>query len=875
MPVTQEDLSALKERVDLVALIESRGVKLKRRGKSFVGLCPFHEEKNPSFTVNPEEKLWHCFGCDKGGDSITFLELKEGLSFSDAADRLREHLHPTAPANPEPKPEFMPEDQPRQRRGFNPLQLLERVVEVYHQAFLTDRRGLEYLKKRGITSRELLQAFKVGFSDGSFLKMLPDRGEILESLKELGIISSSGKEHFSSCVIFPLCDSGGHVVNLYGRKIDSRSSVRHLYLPGPLKGVFNAQAAKGSREVILVEGILDCVSLCQAGFQNAIPLYGVQGLTEDHLALFSSCGVKRIYLALDNDQAGKEATEKLADRLSSQGLECFSITWPEGAKDANEFFLQHGPAEFKALLKEAVPVGKPPKAASEDNESFSLGALSLRLKPIFASGGKLRVNLRVSSNGKMHLDTIDLYSSRARKSFFKEVEKKFLLSGEAAEGLMKQVIERTEALVAKGESKEEKEGALPSLMTDEEKEEALAFLQNPRLTDEILSDLEALGYVGEDSAKLLAYFIGVSRKLGEPLSGVILSSSGAGKSCLAEKIEELTPPEEVILYSRLSPQALGYMEKDALKRKLLIIEERVGSEAADYSIRTLQSRRKITQGVVIKDPGSGRMFTRTYVVEGPIAYLETTTRASLNHENATRCFEIYLDETSEQTERIHRAQREQRTLAGLLRDDKSEKIRRKHHNAQRLLAELLVIIPYAPLLTFPPAWLRTRRDNARFLCLIEVIAFLHQHQREKKSARDAGGEEFSYIEATIEDYRLAYQLAAEILGSTLDELPRAARELLEEVQKFVLEEAEKSGQEPSAVTFTRRTIRERLLWPDYKIKEGFKILQDLEYLEIVASSFGAKSLYRLSDAPSAKGRILPGLMTPEGLAKEMKIPRRG
>jgi len=867
MPVTQEELSALKERVNLVGLIESRGVKLKRRGKSFVGLCPFHEEKNPSFTVNPEERLWHCFGCDKGGDAITFLELKEGLSFSDAADRLREHLSPSASAKPDGRPPS----------GFNPLQLLERVVEVYHQAFLTDRRGLEYLKKRGITSRELLQAFKVGFSDGSLLKMLPDRGEIIEALKALGILSSSGKEHFSSCVIFPLCNADGHIVNLYGRKIDARSSVRHLYLPGPLKGVFNRQAAKASREVILVEGILDCVTLCQAGFQNVIPLYGVQGLTEDHLALFSSCGVKRIYLALDNDQAGKEAVEKLADRLSSQGLECFSITWPEGVKDANDFFLQHGPPEFKALLKEAVPVGKPPKAASQDNESFSLGALSLRLKPIFASGGKLRVNLRVSSNGKMHLDTIDLYSSRARKSFFKEVEKKFSLSGEAAEGLMKQVIERAEALIKEsGEKKEEeKTGAPPLPLTDEEKEEALAFLQNPRLTDEILSDLEGLGYVGEDSAKLLAYFIGVSRKLSEPLSGVILSSSGAGKSCLAEKIEELTPPEEVILYSRLSPQALGYMEKDALKRKLLIIEERVGSEAADYSIRTLQSRRKITQGVVIKDPGSGRMFTRTYVVEGPIAYLETTTRASLNHENATRCFEIYLDETSEQTERIHKAQREQRTLAGLLRDDKSEKIRRKHHNAQRLLTELLVIIPYAPLLTFPPAWLRTRRDNARFLCLIEVIAFLHQHQREKKSARDAGGEEFSYIEATTEDYRLAYRLAAEILGSTLDELPRAARELLEEIQKFVQEEAEKSGQEPSAVTFTRRTIRERLLWPDHKIKEGFRTLQDLEHLEILTSSNGARSLYRLPKELPVRSAVLGGLMTPDELSKAMKIPKRG
>ena len=141
-------------------------------------------------------------------------------------------------------------------------------------------------------------------------------------------------------------------------------------------------------------------------------------------------------------------------------------------------------------------------------------------------------------------------------------------------------------------------------MTKQEEEAALTLLQDPNLLENILTDMETIGHVGEETNKLLAYLIAVSRKLPRPLSGIIISGSGAGKSGLVEMVQELTPPEDVEFFSRITPQALYYMERDALKRKLLIIEERTGGEGADYSIRTLQSRQKLTQAVPIKDPNS-------------------------------------------------------------------------------------------------------------------------------------------------------------------------------------------------------------------------------------------------------------------------------
>ena len=254
-------------------------------------------------------------------------------------------------------------------------------------------------------------------------------------------------------------------------------------------------------------------------------------------------------------------------------------------------------------------------------------------------------------------------------------------------------------------------------MTESERLEALAFLKDPGLVQTILTDLENLGYVGEEDGKLLAYFIGISRKLAKPLSGIIFAQSGCGKSSLADLIEFLTPEDEVLHFTRLTSQALYYFPT-ALSHKFILVEERVGAESADYSIRALQTQHKLVQAVPIKDPMTGQFKTQILEVEGPIAYLETTTSTKVNHENATRSFEIYLDESEEQTRRIQEAQRRARLPVNYNRELRRQAIQRRHHQAQKLLEPVQVGIPFAELLSFPNHRLRTRRDHERFLCLI-------------------------------------------------------------------------------------------------------------------------------------------------------------
>jgi DNA primase catalytic core len=869
----------VKHSVNLADLIRSKGVTLKKVGRTFVGLCPFHKDRKPSFTVDPAKSLWHCFGCNRGGDVFTFLQELEGLSFRQALGELSgagKAGGSTGGGNggsyPEPRP-----------AGAHPI--LGRVIDFYHQTFYDDARGLAYLRDtRHLHDKELYNSFRIGFANGSLFRMIPKSGEVLETLKSIGLITASGREFFHERVIIPISNEDGEIVGVYGRSIDDSSSVPHLYLPGPHRGVFNWQAAKRSREVFLTEGILDALSIYQAGCRDVISLYGAKGLTPDHVSLFRKYRTKKVFLALDSDAAGEEACQTIAEALSP--AECTRVIFP--VKDANDFFREHTGDDFKALCAQALPVVVKKEAGNAENPeqpegqatkeildggfSLSFENISYRVKLISSFDERLRVTIKTLCDDKTFLDTIDLYSHRSRQSMINQLSKKFSLSRETVERHILAILDETEAFMDERACRSQDSSACaPQVppMSGEDKEEAMAFLRSPNIVKEILGDMEVLGYVGEPSGKLLAYLIGISRKLDRPLSGIISSSSGAGKSHLAELVESLTPPEDVILFSRLSPQALGYMEKDFLKRKLLIIEERKGSEAADYSIRTLQSRQKLTQGVVIKDPATGRMQTKTYTVEGPIAYLETTTDGEVNPENSTRCFELFLDESTEQTEKVQAAQRTSRTRDGLSRGDRAQQIVKKHQNAQRLLEMVNVVIPYAPLLRFPSKWLRTRRDNERFLCLIEAICFLHQHQRERHTSEESGGL-LSYIEATLEDYRLAYALAKDVLSHTLHDLRKHSRELLEEIIAMAGKKATEAQREPNEVLFSRREIREYTCWSDRKLKECLSQLEDLEYLEVVSGSKGKTFLYQLPERFSCDRLALTGLMSPSELEEKMR-----
>ncbi len=212
----------LKKRADIVGLFFSFGVELERKGKSYLGLCPWHGDKNPSLSVDREKGLYNCFGCGESGDVFTLLEKMKGLSFPEALRYLKNHSAGGAMqvSKAEPAERKKPASSskasqtavlPHTSSAQEPT--LDTVADYYHKHLYRSSEALAYLEKRGFTSRELFERFCVGFADGS-LPAKASNGQ-KEQLKDLGILRDSGREHLRNCIIVPLHDETGQTVGLY------------------------------------------------------------------------------------------------------------------------------------------------------------------------------------------------------------------------------------------------------------------------------------------------------------------------------------------------------------------------------------------------------------------------------------------------------------------------------------------------------------------------------------------------------------------------------------------------------------------------------------------------------------------------------------
>jgi DNA primase len=884
--VTKAGIERIKSANDLAAVVAERGIELKKKGRQLVAPCPFHQEKTASFSVSSAKGLFHCFGCDVSGDVIGFVTKHDKVSFGGALESLarragldlgrlmeeRPRIQQrtplaalTPPRNGDGRSASKPSAEGAPPHGAPPTAVLSRVVEHYHRTFCERDDAQAYLAKRGLVDRDLLRALKVGYADGSLLRVIPKAGQVRDELVSLGVITPEGRELLGGCVVVPIPDPlTGQWTNLYGR---GTRSARHCYLPGPLRGVLNFQAARLSAEVILTESILDALSFHQAGIAAAIPIYGVNGVTPDHLDLLKREGVKRVVLALDNDDAGRKATDALKGKLTAMGMTVGALSFPEGIKDANELLVsRNGDAGevFRQLLDAAAvstpePARPSPVSTGPSRDEKPTSGLQLVREGVTYHGrvhslllGRLRATVKAMKDEAFHVDTIDLYASRSRAEFAKRAGKALAVEASAVEAALLALLVEAEKQAEAQPSAAAGEAAAAPPMSESEHAEALALLRRPDLLGQVGRDVDTLGYVGEETNKRLLYLVAISRKLEDPLSAIVLSQSGAGKSGLTEVIERLCPPEDVVLLTRLTPQSLYYTEPGFLDRKLVIVEERYGSMEADYSIRVLQSRKKLIAAAPVKDPQTGNMRTKVFTVEARAAFIEATTASSVNHENATRCFELQMDETEEQTKRIHERQRLLRTGRGLELRREAEAITRRHWNAQRLLESLPVVIPFADRLSFPSSWMRTRRDHARFLNLIEVSAFLHQHQRERTPD--------GAIVASLADYEAAYALAGEVLRETLTDVKRPLREALQSIQSL---SAKGEG------SVTRREIREALQTPDSTVRNWLSELVSLEYLEAEGGGLGKTTRYRLTGR-APRGDVVLGLLSPDELRKRLR-----
>ena len=928
--IPDDEITRVKRDTDLLALVRSRGIELRKHGaKDYVGRCPFHDDnESPNFIVSPAKGLYHCMACGAAGNPIQFVEKFDGVSFRHAFELLNggKAAFENAPSKPV-KQATVPKLPCPLDLDADDGTLLDQVTAYYHQRLSHNRPALDYLAGRGLDDEALVRRFRIGFADRTLGLRLPEKNRkegaaIRERLQSLGVFrKESGHEHFNGSLVFPIPNGNGHVARIYGRKISKslrKATPCHLYLPGPHRGIFNPDALKHP-EIILCESIIDALTMIRHGMDNATCIYGTQGFTPELFAAIRAANLDAVRLAYDADDSGEKAAARDAEKLKAIGVSVHRIRLPMG-EDVNSYTLANGAEALKKAVRSAEWLGHgapstptpapapsslaaqvssseaPPDAAKKEpqqqgrqngtaptspptsppiaelipkgeHHELELGERRYRVGGLARNTGldTLKITLRLWSGGRFHLDQLDLCKDIDRRRFCERAAHECRLEAELIKRDLGKLLLACEAAQDARLGAEHAPAEAPAIAIDADARKAAdALLRAPDLIARLDHAFDEAGIVGEQTNRLAAYLTATSRLLPKPLAVIIQSTSAAGKTTLMEAVLAFFPPEEQIKYSAMTGQSLYYLGEKNLKHKILAIVEEEGAEKASYALKLLQSEGELTIASTGKDAHTGRMKTEEYHVEGPVSIILTTTSIDIDEELMNRCLILTVDESRQQTERIHSLQRKARTLEGLRLRKKRQRILTLLQNAQRLLRPVEVVNPYADALTFTAERTRTRRDHEKYLTLIEAVTLLHQHQRPLEDDPEAG----PHIKTTLEDIAIANRLAPEVLGRSLDELPPQTRRLLESIKAMVREQCHQRKLDQDKARFTRREIREHTRWSEFQVRTHIQKLEDLEYLARRHGKQGLGCVYELLiDCREPEGIAHVGLLDLKQLKK--------
>jgi hypothetical protein len=758
------------------------------------------------------------------------------------------------------------------------LQLSPLATTIDYYVTCLHEKAQAFLSKHAICDDA---ALRVGFADRTLGNQLPSARlksgrELRALLQQAGILKENGRELFRGHVTVPLTNRLGETTGIYGLRLDVLPGQQPETTIG--NGLFNAAALTTFDEIIVCKDVIDAWTFYAAGHNNAIAAQGIVLGGEDFAA------VNRVLLA-DPDI--------VCDPFA--GVERLRINFPEGTS-VNEYAIKHASVDgtldrriraaswiggtttqgaTDAAAKEdtttkhtkqnedkAAPSPSPVPAAVDDldvEQSATEVTIAIEDRRWRVRGLDrnptivvLKVNVMVFNDrtDRFHVDTLDLYHARSRRVYLKEAAEEVGGSENDLHRDIGQVLLKLEQLqqeqLAKGTSDPK-----PVELTDTDRSEALELLTDERLLDRILDDFEACGIVGERTGKLAGYLAATSRLLDKPLGLVIQSSSAAGKSALADSVLRFMPSEERFSCSAMTSQSLYYLGKENLRHKILSVAEEEGVRDASYQLKLLLSEGRLSLVATSKESGSGRTATERYEVEGPVALVMTTTALDVDPELMNRCLVVNVDESIEQTQAIHAAQRHADTLDGWDAESERKRLTTLHQNAQRCLRPIRVVNPYADQLKFIDHQARHRRNHQKYLGLIKAVTLLHQYQRTVKQ-RTKNGVTSEYIEVTRRDIVLANMIADWALGRSIDELAGPTRRLLIQLYDWIREQADGRDIELDEVQFTRREAREALGWSASPMRIHLERLCRHEY--VVGHGGGNGKLYRYSLLYDGRGR---------------------
>lgn len=891
------EIQEIKARLSIQTVLDHYGL---RPNQSNMLRCPFHADKTPSMQIYPRTNTAYCFStaCRVHGkklDVIDLIQHQEQLTKHQAILKAQQMTEPnsSAPSSDESKNG----SSVNEGKALSRTAVLTKFYQSCLQGMARSEKAQQYAKDRQL-NYELLG---IGFISADFGRSWNE--PLKQSAVKLGLMQErKGKvvPKLRSCLMLPMKNASGKVIDIYARSLQDDSYPRHFYLPQGQQGLYPQYPKPETERLILTESILDAATLLQdktISQQYAIlALYGTNGFTKEHeQAIQSLPSLQEVIFFLDGDEAGRKAVSKYADVIQAlrADVKLTAVATPEG-EDVNSLLQGHEPVILEHLLndrqaissstlflsseKRATDAPLPNRPPSDDNSATStassdaalpnrppLGeaapeASSYRLHTentellffespwlqITVLGGikvagldRLRVTVKLepaqATPGKRYLPvrhSLDLYHAGQVQQLVMQVTERLEVSSreamvtfsELTASLERYRHRRLEALQPKAEEK--------PTMSGQEKQAALDYLKAPDLLSRLQGDIQATGLIGEQTNALVAYLVYTSRKRESPLHLMCLGQSGTGKTYLQERVSALMPEEECLEITTLSENAFYYFQREELKGKLILIEDLDGAEAVLYPLRELQSKKRISKTVTLKD-NKGNLKTVSLRVEGPVSVSGCTTREKLYEDNANRCLLLYVDQSDEQDAQIMTYQR--KLSAGLIDTPQQQTLIHQLRNVQRLLRPVKVVNPYAELIQLPPQVFKPRRTMLLLLSFLETVTFLHQYQREVK--QDATGT--PYIATAPEDVAAAFRLLREVLFAKSDELTQASRSFLEQLNTYVREQ--------NSETFYTGHVRKSLRLNPNNVKRYLRELVAYGYVKIVGGSRHKGFEYQVAD----------------------------
>lgn len=780
------EISEIKAQLTIGQVLDHYGLKAN---PSKMLCCPFHNDKTPSMQVYPETNTVHCFSSNcklhgKAIDVIDFILYHESITKHEAINKAKELIGYSEPAQP-----------------------FEKLFKVFQTTLKKNEKARSYLKERNIEKSES------GFNSGTW-----------ESLKQ--------------CLIFPLRDKKEKIVSLYGRSILNNTDAKHFYTRNR-KGLYPHYPKAETKQLILTEAIIDATTLIQHTSFTVLACYGTNGFTAEHeQAIRELKQLEEIIIFFDGDEAGKEGTKRIAEKLHQlrPEIKLSSVNTPEG-EDINSLVQSHEPGILAHLVEKRLLLSfsseKKNPAALTNPQFDSSNPLKLIYRTLSANyyvkGGlrheadSMRVSLDIEhpQNNRKSRSKVDLYEDKQVERIAREAAEKLQLRSDLIQLDLEVFTELLEQYREKSNAPKET-AQTENNITLQYGKQATEFLTKADLIKRWNELIGKAGVIGEENSRIFLMAIAITHKMREPLHALIQGSSGSGKTHLMAKVYNFIPLADKKNFTRVTEGSLYNYGMYDLQNKLICIEDLDGmKEEAQFAFRELQSKGMIISSTSTKDD-NGNISAQEKTVYGPIASMSCTTKGEIYEDNMSRCFIIAVDESHEQSKKVIQYQNQK--ASGQIDEQKEKQCTEFIQTMVMLLKSYDVINPYADKVHLPEEAHKIRRLNGLYQAFVKAITLMHQYQRKKDNRGRLISEK--------EDLQIAAEILFESILLKVDELDGSLRQFYERLKLYI---KTKGNGHHESYEFGQREVRQSLHVSKTQLH---RYLHDLEQLEYIRQSGG-------------------------------------